>query len=91
MEDRFASFVGKDMNSSANRRKQRFWRYWPSAYGWGMRLARSWCSSHRYVASLVRCFTGNCRELEIPRALAGGLEFEGRPADSEAEELDHEN
>jgi CRISPR-associated protein Cas1 len=31
---------------------------------------------HRYVASLVRCFTGDKRELEIPRALAGGSEAE---------------
>jgi CRISPR-associated protein Cas1 len=40
---------------------------------------------HRYVASLVRCFTGDSRELEIPKAIAGDTEVECGAGDRGAE------
>jgi CRISPR-associated protein Cas1 len=40
---------------------------------------------HRYVASLVRCFTGDNRELEIPSAVAGHAETGWRSDDRGAE------
>jgi CRISPR-associated protein Cas1 len=40
---------------------------------------------HRYVASLVRCFTGDNRELEIPGAVAGHSEVGWRSDDRGAE------
>ena len=46
---------------------------------------------HRYVASLVRCFTGDTRELEIPRAVSGLCEVNGSLTDPGAEPIAAEN